>query len=70
MAVCTVIKAGQGWNVGDKIEADGERLKELVDSKVVVVEVSDVIPVPDEVKVVLADAVAFVKEKKKRKAVK
>lgn len=64
--ICKVIKATEGWKVGDHVEADGERLKELVDTKIVVVEVSDVQPVPDEVKVVLADAVAFVKEKKKK----
>ncbi len=64
MARCRVIKSGEGWNVGDRIEAFDDRLKELVDNDVVVVEVSDVVPVPDEVKEILTDVVKVVKKKK------
>lgn len=36
MALCKVIKSGNGWNLGDEIEVEGERLAQLVADKVVV----------------------------------
>lgn len=63
---CKVIKAVEGWNVGDYIEADGERLDELLNLKIVQKEVVEVLPVPDEVREVLADVVEVVKKKSKK----
>jgi hypothetical protein len=44
MAVCKVIKKTEGWNVGDTVEAFGDRVNELVNEGIVQV------VVPDEVK--------------------
>lgn len=41
MAVCRVIKATAGWNVGDTVEAFEHRIKELVDEGIVEVVISD-----------------------------
>ena len=48
MAVVKVVKPVVGWNVGDEVEADGARLKELVDDGLVVVVKDDTVPVVEE----------------------
>lgn len=66
MARCKVIKQEEGWNVGDHIEAFDDRLKELVDKEIVVVEVPDPIEVKEEVK----EAVVEKPVKRSKKGVK
>ena len=48
MAVVKVVKPVVGWNVGDEVEADGARLKELVVVGLVVVVKDDTVPVVEE----------------------
>lgn len=64
MARCRVIKQGENWNVGDHVEAFDDRLKELVDKGIVVVEVPDPVEVK-EVEVVVEKPV-----KRSKKGVK
>ena len=52
MAVVKVVKSVKGWNVGDEVEADGARLKELVDDGLVVVVKDDTVPVVEEEEVI------------------
>lgn len=62
MALCKVIKATEGWNYGDSVEAFDERLKELIDQGIVEV------VVPDEpVNVVLTDEAPVAKKTRKKK---
>lgn len=62
MALCKVLKATEGWNYGDSVEAFGDRLKELVADGVVEV------VVPDEpVNVVLTDEAPVAKKTRKKK---
>lgn len=67
MAKCLVIKSSEGWKEGDHVEAFGDRLKELVDVGVVVVEVADVKEVEKlEVAEVKEEVVAPVEKKRGR----
>ncbi len=70
MAKCRVIKSVEGWKVGDEVEAFGERVTELVESGIVVVEVPDEEVKVEEVTVEPVEVVVEKPVKRGRKAVK
>lgn len=65
MAVCLVLKGITGWNVGDHVEAFGERLEELKSLGVVSVLVEDKVEVKEEVVIEVKPEVVLEKSKKK-----
>ena len=70
MAKCKVIKSYPGWNIGDNIEAYGDRLKELVDQEIVSIVEPDVVSenkrTPEELKAFRLENMKKAREARKK----
>lgn len=64
MVVCKVVGPVLGWNIGDQIEASGERLNELIADGSVEVLVSDEKP-QEEIKAEVKEVKKYVGKGKK-----